>query len=283
MMSTPATPAKDSAVQGLLNLLTSLEPARMSLTAEDVHRLRVAIKQARAWLKLCRAVTGTSTAYHLLVENLRALSAGLAGQRDREVVLQTLAGLARKYPGKKAQQLIEELRRQLAHHQAPTGTAASLAMVVTQTRQGLQEFTQQPIPPAIQLAVIKRTFAKMCKSGARALDSQSCPQLHAWRKQVKTLGYQLAMLSVATAPLKKSIARLNKLGSKLGDIHDLCMLTAMVEEMQEQRQAELNLTPLCNRVSREHTALMASVRKRYHQLCAPLPVLTPDQEEGVAV
>jgi CHAD domain-containing protein len=271
MITSPTANASRAGI-GLLALLDTLEPAHANLDAEDVHRIRVAIKQTRAWLKLCRGMTGKTAAYHQLVENLRVLSAGLAGQRDRDVALQTLAKLARKYPGKKAQHLIEVLSQQLVMHQPPLPPA--LDEIVAQIRQGLLPFTQQAIPRATQIAVVNRSYTKMCQSGEAALASEACADLHAWRKQVKTLGYQLAMLDLAEPQLKKTIARLSKLGSKLGNIHDLCFLTTMIGETVAQAQLNLDLTPVLKRINKERKTLLETVGKHFQHVCKPLPHLS---------
>ena len=276
MNTTPALDNKQVG-NGLLALLDTLDPAQANLGAEDVHRMRVAIKQTRAWLKLCRGMTGKTTAYHQLVADLRVLSAGLAGQRDRDVALQTLAKLARKYPGKKAQHLIEVLSQQLAQCRPATHEALSLNTRIEQIRQALLPFTQQAIPRATQLAVVKRSYAKMCKNGVRALASQACPDLHAWRKQVKTLGYQLAMLPLTDASVEKSIARLTKLGKKLGEVHDLCFLPVMIEDALAQSTLELELTPLLKRIVRERKTLLTSVRKLHQHVCEAMPELVAQE------
>ena len=263
----------NSVGKGLLALLDTLDPVHADLGAEDVHRLRVAIKQTRAWLKLCRGMSGKTTAYHQLVENLRVLSAGLAGQRDRDVALQTLAKLARRYPGKKAEHLIDALRPLIAQQQPVLHDLLPLGATIEQIRQGLLPFTQLVIPRATLTAVVNRVYAKMCKTGDRALMSQTCADLHVWRKQVKTLGYQLAMLPFAEASVKKSIAHLTKLGSKLGGIHDLCFLAVMVEDVLAASNLELELTPLLKRIARERERLSVSVCKLHLHVCKPIPVL----------
>ena len=125
----------------------------------------------------------------------------------------------------------------------------------------------------MQAEVVRRTHAKMCKTGDHALVSETCPDLHAWRKQVKTLGYQLAMVPGAEASVKKSITHLTKLGSKLGNIHDLCFLAVIVEDVLAASNLNLELTPLLKRIARERKTLIVSVRKLHQHVCKPIPVL----------
>jgi CHAD domain-containing protein len=258
----------------LLALLDSIDLAHAALASEDVHRIRVAIKQTRAWLKLCRAVTGKTAAYQQVLADLRELSTALAGQRDRDVAVLTLAKLARKYPGKKVQHLVDVLSRQLAQSQPLTPETAPPAAVVDQIRHGLLPFTQQLLPATLQTEVVRRTYAKMCRAGAAALESAACADLHAWRKLVKTLGYQLGMVELREAGMSKLLARLTRLGSKLGAIHDLCFLQVMIEETIAQARLELELAPLLKRIAKERNVLIAAVHKLHRQVCHSLPQLT---------
>ena len=249
----------------LLVALSELDSNNTVLEPEDIHQLRVAIKQTRAWLKL-RGKTGKTPTYHRLLENLRGLSAALSGQRDRDVALKTLAKLARKYPGKKAQRLIDVLSQQLAQRQAPSTERSALSATVDQIRQDLLSFTQQVVACDTQTAKVRRRYAKMGKTAEVALTSESCADLHAWRKQVKTLAYQLDMLQAPDPPRKKLIQQLTKLGSKLGDVHDLCFLQVMIEETLAQAKCELDLAPLLKRIARERKTLIDSVRKHYQSV-----------------
>lgn len=267
----PAIPTADTQQVGskLLTLLACVDLTQAELDPEDVHRIRVAIKQTRAWLKLCRGLTGKTTNYQQLVANLRSLSASLARQRDRDVALQTLTKLARKYPGKKMQQLVEALQPALASLPPVAQEAAARQVIIDRIQKDLALFTQLTIPPSTQADVVNHTYAKMCKLGNAALVSEACTELHAWRKLVKTLGYQLAMLDMKTPDKARLLSRMIRLGSKLGDVHDLCFLQEMIEGSALLLCQELDMGPLFKRIARERAALLKTIRKRYCHVCPP--------------
>lgn len=257
----------EQAGNALLTLLDGIDLTQAELASEDVHDIRVAIKKTRAWLKLCRGLTGKTTAAQQLVLNLRELSRALAAQRDRDVARLTLAKLVQKYPGKKAQHLVAVLHQALARHPPAQTPVAPERATLAQIRQDLLQLQQQVVTQPIQAEVLQRTFMKMCTHGEVALDSGACNDLHAWRKLVKTLGYQLTMVEVNVPGLTKLHARLSRLGSKLGDVHDLCFLQVMIEELAEQAQLEMDLAPVFKRISKERTVLLAAVRKLNRHVC----------------
>ncbi|MBI1424937.1 MAG: CHAD domain-containing protein [Gammaproteobacteria bacterium] len=254
------------AVTELLELLATQEQAPRDLDAETVHRIRVAIKQVRAWLKLCRAVTGETESNERLVAKLRALSGELAARRDRDVAVQTLHRLLRKYPGKKAQHAVEILARMLVEAPAAEAERITAAMDYAAMREDLQAFSRQAISPEDRDRVIARRFGKMCKLGDAALASEDCGELHAWRKQVKTLAYQLAMAGAGNANTKKLADRLTRLGGKLGDIHDLCFLQGMIDATSARQDSKLDMQPLRKRIARERKRLLQTVRTLFRHV-----------------
>jgi len=259
--------SREHAANRLLGLLDVLAANRSGLSAEEIHRVRVAIKQTRAWLKLCRAHTGKTADYQQVVKSLGSLSHALSGQRDQYVACQTLRRLGRKYPGKKAQQLIDALSQQWVSMQTPVPDAASLQPVIEQIRRGLLPFTLLLLPCDTPVRVLRRAYPKMCQAGQAALASEACGELHAWRKRVKTLGYQVAMVESSLPHAKKLIKLLNKLGNRLGEIHDLCFLQEMVEEAGAQGRLALEPAPLLKRIHRECRRLIASARKQHARVC----------------
>ena len=248
------------AVSELLALLAAQEQAQRELDTETVHRIRVAIKQVRAWLKLCHAVTGKTEAGERLAVKLRALSGELAARRDRDVAIQTLHKLVRKYPGKKAQHAAEIITRVLMEAPAEEAERISAAMAYTAMREELQAFSRQIISPEDRDRVIARRFRKVCRRGDAALASEDCGELHAWRKVVKTLGYQLVMAGTRNANTKKLVERLMRLGSKLGDIHDLCFLQGMIDATAARQTGNMDMRPLSKRIARERKRLLQTVR-----------------------
>jgi len=275
-MARNSTSDSNQVVSNLLTLLDTLDLTQTRHDPDIVHRLRVAIKQTRAWLRLCRGLIGNTASYEQLVAKLRIVSNSLAGQRDQDVALQTLAKLARKYPGNKAQHLIGELSQAITSHRPPSpATGQSLSALVDSIRQELPAFLSLAVSVETQQAGLRRGYKKMCKLGQTALKSEHCTDLHAWRKRVKSLGYQLPMAGIHEAGMEKLRVRITRLGNKLGKIHDLCFLQSMIDELTSLPQDDQKLGPLYKRIERERQVLLKTIRKHHRHVCHhPLPWLS---------
>lgn len=267
----------------LLALYEELAAKPAGLSGEEIHRIRVGVKQTRAWLRFCRAVCGDTPAYRQLLEALRQLSHALSGQRDRDVAQQTLTRLVHKYPGHKSRQLLDTISQDISRVHAPAPDTVTLKRLSEQICLVLPNFIRLTIPHEAKIAVIERAWAKMCKQGENALKSKTCADLHAWRKRVKSLTYQLTMTVFTPQPsLQQTHARLNKLGKRLGELHDLCFVQSMVEDIAAAKRPPLDPAPLLKRIRREHKRLIVVSRKHYRHVCPPLSqrVITMVQEEG---
>lgn len=257
----------DKPADDLLGLLASLDPVLTNLDDEHVHRIRVTIKQTRAWLKLLRGGKNQQLDDRVVEEQLRALSAALSGQRDRDVALHTLEKLARKYPGKKMQQLSEVFCQQLSQWQPHARDTQMVSEVSKRIQQILPPFVQQPLTPQVQIAVLHKSHAKQCRTGKHALASTTCEDLHVWRKRVKTLGYQLLIVTIRVTQGEKLQRLLTKLGKKLGEVHDLCFLQTMIAQAVTEGKLSQDPAPLFKRIARERKALLEIVHKYYRQVC----------------
>jgi len=269
IMAETRTRDTQDAVTELLAVLAGSRPNLPELTASQVHRIRVAIKQARAWLKLCRALSGRSEAYQQSVASLRTLSQVLSGQRDRDVALLTLDRLIHKSPGKKAGHCVAVLSQWIAAQRTSVPADNQIDNLIERLAQQLLPFVRLAIPGETQLAQIRHAYARMCEAADVALNSEACADLHAWRKRVKTLGYQLALVDCQLANRNKTLIRLNKLGKRLGEVHDLCVLHGMLEEALVQMQQAPDPAPVLNRIRRERRRLIESARKHHVRICTP--------------
>ena len=73
---------------------------------------------------------------------------------------------------------------------------------------------------------LRKTYKKGHQAAKIALRKPTTPHLHEWRKQTKYLRYQLELLR---PPLLKTLRRqCKKLAQRLGDDHDLAMLSQWI-------------------------------------------------------
>jgi len=247
----PAAPASDAATASVTEqarrfMLAALDDALVCLATpapasdEVVHRLRKALKRARAALRLLRPLIAPR-ARETAVLALRDVARAYATARDGASLVEALNRFARHHPGilvaRAGSTLGGALRagRLHARRSLPdaTRTAAALRMLralrsrVAHWKLDTVSRGEDPASPsADRIAQSLRKIYRRARRAGRRAGNGATEALHAWRKEVKVLhNALLALESTAGAPgpaqLPKHSARL---GEILGCEHDLAML-----------------------------------------------------------
>lgn len=178
-------------------------------SGESVHEARKALKKARAALRLLRPALG-ETRFREENEALRDAGRFLAPARDirsARIALEDLgaASLARVLQVKE-----EKARRALR-------IEACLEMLERARRDDLSHLDASRLD-----AGLRRTYRKGREALARAQEQASAEALHEWRKQVKYLFHSLQALGASGT---KAARRADKLAGRLGEDHDLALLS----------------------------------------------------------
>ncbi len=198
---------------------------------KQIHRVRVCIKKLRSLLKLIRDLSDSDMPVTTINEHLKSMSQCLSGQRDHDVV----CGILRDKVAKEedvahrdsfvlSQKLLDQV------YQTPGSEPAQLR------RSGQVVVVMIEELPSIRLSrkklaeYLSAKTGKICKKGHKALDKADCVQLHKLRKKIKTLFYQVRILSDAGFDMDLPTKKLKKLGNRLGRIHDYCVLEKMLGE-----------------------------------------------------
>jgi len=203
--------------------------------AHLVHEARKTIKRMRAMARLLRRETGEREFAHVN-SWLRQAGKRLAGARDAEVRIATLAELRARHPeelgGEPFERLLARLEQDRASAQGPDPVLAVLADIAEMRRDLLRWNLLDHDPEALRVGLRsiyrdgRRRYRRVKRSRARDPE-----RMHDWRKRVKSLYYALDMLggkqTAATAKLTK---RADRLGEVLGGEHDLWMLASFVED-----------------------------------------------------
>jgi CHAD domain-containing protein len=215
-----------------------LSDSNAQLTPEGVHEYRVTIKRARAYWRLLKKVVRAPTCQPF-DDELRALAHHLAPSRDAAVQHETLDALARE--AELPASLVARVQEVLAsdHETSPPDTGA-LAADARELRAKFHEGGCLHASSAHlantskkrQLRAFERALERTYRAGRRKLadvETTSDPDtvLHDLRKQVKYHGNQLLVLR-GTKKLTKRQKQLSRLGSLLGEHHDLAQLAERV-------------------------------------------------------
>jgi CHAD domain-containing protein len=198
-----------------------------------IHAIRLLCKRLRAWIRLVRQA-GRPGCWRAPDRELRAIARHFGTQRDAQVMGGTLAKLRRNCQDPAQARSLALLQGSLsaqsrngaqtqsaAQESAQSETVVSGPQLSQRTQVALLKLPAR-LEPASGLAQSqRRTLRKRDKLAAKGA---SPDQLHAWRKQVKYLGYQLEICSAASnehSPAQRSCTRLGKL---LGQVQDLTQL-----------------------------------------------------------
>jgi CHAD domain-containing protein len=194
---------------------------------EAVHEARKDMKKLRALLRLVRGELGDEV-YRSENACFRDTARQLAGVRDADVMLATLADLEERYghlPGD-----APRLRPALIAHRFRTSALSpdSKAAVATLTaaRARVQDWPLE----ADGFEVFEDGLWRIYRQGRRdyraARELPTAEHMHEWRKRVKDFWYHASLLEETTwKPVMTALAdEAHELSDRLGDDHDLAVL-----------------------------------------------------------
>ncbi|MFC6671276.1 CHAD domain-containing protein [Marinobacterium aestuariivivens] len=193
---------------------------------EGIHQLRVGMKRMRALLHLIRDALA-ETEFEAAQARCKALADDYAGARDASVgriVLEEL--LQGCHEPEQRERLRNSFQRSLG---AVAGEPPPLCEAVTRLKQMRRELKRWPLsnlglkPLGSRL---EKQYRKAARFDRQVRADRAMALMHEWRKVVKRLLYQLELVQ---GDDKKLLRRLRRLGSLLGDLHDLDMLELQVE------------------------------------------------------
>jgi len=236
--------------------IDELEGKTDSSSEEAVHEARKDMKKLRALVRLVRDELGDAVYRR---ENLcyRAAGQQLAGLRDADVMLATLADLESRYPGELDGRTAGGLRQAVETHKLLTAAgarapaAAQVVGVLTSARRRVGRWPLADDGFGAVADGLERIYRRGRRDFRSARREPTAENLHEWRKRVKDLWYHLAMLRVTWPAVMEALAdEAHALSERIGDDHDLAVLlewteehapdaAAAVAEPVERRRAEL--------------------------------------------
>ncbi len=186
----------------------------------QAHGPRKCVKRLRALVRLGRA--GRSKA-QALDRDLRAIGRALGPLRDAEVMLQTLTELARPSQplatlGLVARAELDQVRTDA--QPALVAAVAGLHALAGPMREALPEGGWKTLMQG--LADSYRRGRRLYAGLDATADSDA---FHTLRKRVKDLNYQARLFSEGGADIAALVDATSTLGDRLGDEHDLAVLT----------------------------------------------------------
>ncbi len=218
---------------------------------DAVHEVRKEIKQLRALLRLVRGAMARSD-YRPCAGTLREAAGHLGAARDAHVKVNALTDLTAHFKPELSPHPFEETKRLLSANCRQQQTALSRSGASEKVGRLLKNLSSElgslrlkapgwnAIGPGI-----KRSYRDGRRGYRLAKETGIPEQFHEWRKRVKDLLYQTGLLCrIWPEQMSAAEAELKHLGERLGDDHDLQLLTEPSTMKQFRKLANQELEPL---------------------------------------
>ena len=234
-----------------------------TVSSEDIHSARKALKKARAWLRLLRS--GISPRVfrehnHALRDAARPLSEG----RDAQILINTLHKVLNHYHEPKQHRRfghfergLQKDRRDTQHSlmSSPAGIATSRRLL-RRSKTALTRLRVTGEAWAVIGASFKTVYVRGRKNLRSARKNPTPESLHEWRKDTKNLWHQLQMLEpLCPEVLGEWADQAHQLSEYLGDDHDLWVLREAARKKSADFSVPADLDALLALIDRRRTQL----------------------------
>ena len=191
-----------------------------------VHTLRKCTKKLRALLKLVRPAFED---YESENAAIKAIADQFSVARDAAVMVETLSGLVHPAAGP----LLDRLNERARHLRSQMGEEALLASARAQLedfRQSALEWRFGASGRAIVLPGLRKSYSRFREGFVHANAESDSETIHEWRKAAKSHWYHTRLFEPAAPDvLGGAVVNLEKLGTMLGDHHNLAVLASWID------------------------------------------------------
>ena len=203
-----------------------------STPVEAVHEARKDMKKLRALLRLARGELGEQV-YSRENACFRDAAHELAGQRDADVMLETLKGLT-SLPAGDGWELRKRIQADRERHGDGgdrSAAARSAVAILEEARGRVKDWPLEHDSFDALAKGLEKTYRRGRREFRAARDEPTVESLHEWRKRAKHLWYDHTLLRSVWPPMMEAAGdEAHALSDRLGDDHDLAVLAAWVEE-----------------------------------------------------
>ncbi|MER8632038.1 CHAD domain-containing protein [Mesorhizobium opportunistum] len=212
--------------------------AAQSRPEQGLHKCRKRLKGTRALLRLVRSGDETfCTTENQCYRNVAAL---LAGPREATALIETIDRLAAGFPKESADGGLDAVRDRLVARQHDlhegAGLQAAIGAATAACQDGMKRIESLALPDQPEQAAdvlaegarvtLRRARKALDKAGARG----EADDFHDLRKAAKTHGMHLSLLGrLWPTPIKARRKAVDELGERLGELHDVFVMRALLE------------------------------------------------------
>jgi CHAD domain-containing protein len=221
---------------------------RNAKTAFDsvIHESRKSVKKVRAAAAFMEQAGGRVPGKDR--KRLRSAAGALSRLRDSAAIIDSLDRVHRRYPKQLPAHTYRVLRRGLVgarnRQQARAkreGVIGEAAERLAKTRRSAKAWTSRSIGVSETVAIVTASYRRSRKAFKRFRETGRSATLHSWRKELKTLWYQLRLAKPLTRGVAPLIGDLKRLETELGNDHNLWVLGATLRGCRDLRPMRAEL------------------------------------------
>lgn len=232
---------------------------------EVVHEARKSVKKVRAVTALLEQAGATVPRKDR--KRLKTAARALSELRDSAAIIESLDRVHRRYPKRLPVHSYGILRRALVGVQGrqearakEDDVPAAAAGRLSKARKAVKAWTLPSLDASDLVDVVAASYGRSRKAMTHARATGQSATFHEWRKELKTLWYQLRLARRLTPGVAPVIADLKRLEAELGDDHNLVVLGATLRGCRELRSMRAELRQV------EHLAARMRQPLRRHAL-----------------
>lgn len=235
------------------------------LIEKHVHHIRVDIKKLRAWIRLVQGKSDKQE-WQEIDCCLRDLAKQWSERRDEEVVSETLVWLKKKVRNHDAAVSISRLYSTIQDN--PVGQSANTNPINLPDKVFLDNLKRKTLS-ATKYETIKqglqKTYKRALKLGAKACSEKgTVDDMHKFRRWVKYLSYQLEFTGNLYADNSGEFQnQLDKLGKRLGRIHDLVMIKNRLKQLSGREKFKKDIRKTGMAADRKMNKLIKQTRQSF--------------------
>jgi CHAD domain-containing protein len=207
---------------------------------EALHECRKRLKGLRALLRLVRS--GDKAFFRAENARYRDVFARLAGPREAAALIETVDRLAKAFPDEVAGDELSAVRDRLVARRdgiLSNGAGSAIEEAAAACRAGLRQIEKLALPDQPEDAAdiladgVRRTMRRACKALEKAKTRGHPEDFHELRKALKAHSKHLSLLRrLWPTPVKAERKAVDELAERLGDLHDIFVLRALLKDKE---------------------------------------------------
>jgi CHAD domain-containing protein len=261
-----------------------LENTAHTLTTSAGSQFRSAVHESRKSVKKVRAVAAFLTEAGAKLprrdrKRVQSAARALSRVRDSTAIIDTFDRVRRRYPKQLTEHAYGILRHGLVAARdrgearaQRDGVVAEAAERLDKTRRSAKKWTSPSLKWSDMIAIVADSYRRSRTAMKHARATGQSATLHRWRKELKTLWYQLRLAKLLTTGVAPMVANLKRLETELGDDHNLVVLAATLRGCRDLRTMRADI----RQIDRLAARMRRPLRRRAFALGGRLHVRTPE-------